>query len=332
MRRIVGSLVVAGALTLVPSSAHGHAVRTADAALGTLAADVAPAGTWCGSERMSDDVAHESTAPRHRLHALYLVPSDAPSRLGAVAGTIQASADAASGFLARSRGRGLRFDRGTHCGSRHLDITTVRLPLTTAALQRAADAGDTFDRVSAALIKRGIPLVPADELFTARNAGEVNQIAWLDAPAPAGTCGQATIVSDERRSARNDNARGGKLALIFRRDEGFCGARTVLHETLHTLGAVQDPAPHATSDGHCADVSEDVMCLPSAPAAGLGEAAVDAGSDDYWDPPTGAPLRWWTVNLSPFLCSGAGCEHEPGARAAARRSLTRSRARRSFRT
>lgn len=307
-------------------------MRTANAGLGAPPADIAPAGTWCGDERTTDDVVHESTAPRHRLHALYLVPSDAPSRLGEVAGTIQASADAASGLLARSRGRGLRLDRGTRCGSRHLDITTVRLPLTTASLQRAADTGDTFDRVSAALIERRIPLVPADELFTAQNAGEVNQIAWLDGPAPAGTCGQATIVADERRSTRNDSARGGKLALIFRKAEGFCGARTVLHETLHVLGAVQDPAPHATPDGHCADASEDVMCLPSAPAAGIGEAAVDAGSDDYWDPPTGAPLRWWTVNLSPFLCSGAGCADEPRTRAAARQSLARSRARRSFRT
>jgi hypothetical protein len=52
------------------------------------------------------------------------------------------------------------------------------------------------------------------------------------------------------------------------------------------------------------------MCLPSAPAVDDGSfhsRFVDYGNDDYWDPPGGRPLAWWTVNLSRFLCPNAAC-------------------------
>lgn len=333
MRRRIAPLAVLGALALVAPPASAHQARIANAVVGAPAADTAPAGQWCGDERTTDDRTNEVAGSAHRLRALYLLPADAPSRLGEVAGRIQASVDGAAAIMECSRGRSLRFDRGTRCGPANVDITTVRLPLSTADLEQAALAGDTLDRVTDALIARGQPLVARDELF-GRGAGTLNLVAWLDGAAPAGSCGQATMIDDPRRSARNDNAVGGKLALIFRDAHSFCGPGAVLHEVLHLLGAVQEPAPSATPDGHCRDVAEDIMCLPGSPAAGLGDIAVDAGSDDYWDPSPAAPLRWWTVNLSPFLCARARCAGDaPRARArAAKRALRRAPGRRAFTT
>lgn len=285
----------------------------------------APQSPWCGDERSTDDTAHQAPLRRHRLRALYLVPRDAPSRLATVAPAIQGQVDQASATLERDRGRALRFDRGTRCGQQYVDITTIRLPLSTGELQQAADTDTTLARVGRALAARGLRIVPDDELFTPRNAGTTNVVAWLDGPAPAASCGQSTIVADTRRTARNANALGGKLALIFRDGDAFCGGQTVLHEVAHMLGAVPDGAPHATPDGHCDDAAEDLMCV-GGPVTGLAPGTVDAGSDDYWDPPAGAPLRWWTLNLSPFLCARPTCAGDAPAPTRAR-----NRARRAFR-
>ena len=40
----------------------------------------------------------------------------------------------------------------------------------------------------------------------------------------------------------------------------------------------------------------------------------DYGNDDYWDPPQGAPLGWWTLNLSRFICPDARCNRPAQAR------------------
>ena len=304
-------VLLCGLIAAAPAAAH-DAPTTAPA----------PQSTWCGDDRSTDDTANQAPLRRHRLRALYVLPRDAPNRLAAVAPTIQGQVDQASATLERERGRALRFDRGTRCGARYVDITTIRLPLTTADLQQAAEADTTLNRVGRALAARGVRIVPDDQLFTARNAGTTNVVAWLDGPAPPASCGQSTIVADARRSVRNANALGGKLALIFRDGDTFCGGQTVLHEVAHMLGAVQDGAPHATPDGHCDDAAEDLMCV-AGPASGLAAGTVDAGSDDYWDPPTGEPLRWWTLNLSPFLCARPACAGDAPARNRVRRAFRR---------
>lgn len=331
MRRILALLPGIAVLSAsAPALAHDQRAAAPRLLANDAAVTLAEPAPWCGDERATDDTANAVRLREHRLRALYLVPADAPSRLAEVAPQIQGSVDGAARTLEAARGRSLRFDRGTRCGAGYVDITTIRLPLTTAQLARAAIDGTTLSAVAQGLRERGVRLVPDDELFTPRRSGTVNVVGWLDAPAPAGSCGQATIVSDDRRSARNANAVGGKLALVFRHGGSFCGSATVLHEVAHLLGAVQDPAPHATSDGHCADAAEDVMCLPGSPSVGTAGPVVDAGSDDYWDPSADRPLGWWTLNLSPFLCERPGCAGDrPAARATRRLRAVGSR--RAFR-
>jgi hypothetical protein len=276
------------------------------------AAPRAPAA-WCGEERSTDDSRAEADRSGHRFHAVYAVPADGTSRLREVAPTLQADAQAASDTLVARRGRAIRLDRGTRCGRRFLDITTLRLRLTTARLERLAETPDgVLDAVAAELDRAGRRTARSGE--TPRGvAGRTNYLVWLDGPAPPRSCGQAAVSLDRRRSPANDNNSGGRVAAIFRDGAGFCGPVTVLHEIGHTLGAVQPRTPAGRWTGHCDDSPLDVMCEADGSPA-LGGLEIDAGHDDYWDPPTGAPLPHWTLNLSRFLCPDATCR--PGRRGA----------------
>jgi hypothetical protein len=240
------------------------------------------------------------------------VPHDSPSRFRAVAPSLQASAFSASSLLERLYGRAIRFDMGTSCGPQYLDISQFRLSATSAKLRRLAesrDEGALFDFVRGDMKRAGFVLTNLKPSY-GKLWGPVNYVAWLDGPGPPDSCGQATSLADPRRVFWNANNVGGKLALVFRRGDGFCGPATVRHEIGHNLGALQPQAPHARDGAHCVDALEDTMCLDDAPRVGRGPEHgqfFDYGNDDYWDPPHGRPLRWWTVNLSWFICADARC-------------------------
>ena len=245
---------------------------------------------------------------------MYLVPADGRSRFRRVAPALQADVLGASRLLERLYGRAIRFDMGTACGPRYLDVSELRLGATRARLRAAAGSRDPnalFALVRRGMRRAGFRLTGRRASYGWRSPGQtVNYVAWLDGPAPAGTCGQATSVLDRRRVFTNANNFGGKLALVFRRGSRFCGADTVRHEIGHNLGALQPQAPHTRDGAHCTDAVEDTMCAPDAPsvAGGSGRHAYfDYGNDDYWDPPRGRPLPWWTVNLSWFLCRDTRC-------------------------
>ena len=277
------------------------------------AAALAP---WCGPRRRPDPPGLRA-AP-YRYHAIYVIPRDARSRFRRVAPGLQASAFGASSLLERLYGRAIRFDMGTRCGRGYLDISEFRLSATRARLRAAArsrDPGALFDLVRGELRAAGFGVARKGATYRRLLGHTINYIAWLDGPAPPRACGQATSLVDSRRLFWNSNNLGGKLALIFRRGERFCGANTVRHEIGHNLGALQRPAPHATRDGtHCTDALEDTMCGLRAPAVTGGRRHAlyfDYGNDDYWDPPRGRPLKWWTLNLSWFICPDARCNRAP---------------------
>ena len=250
----------------------------------------------------------------YRYHALYLVPRDGRGRFRAVAAELQAGALGASALLERLYGRAIRFDMGTSCGRRYLDISRVRLSAARARLRRAAESEDRaalFNLIREEMQRKGFWLAGDGPDYRWRSAKQtVNYVAWLDGPSPAAACGQGTSLIDSRRVFWNANNLGGKLALVYRRGDGFCGADTVRHEIGHNLGALQPRAPHTRDGAHCTDALEDTMCDSRAPAVASGTRYAryfDYGNDDYWDPPNGRPLRWWTVNLSWFLCPDARC-------------------------
>ena len=255
---------------------------------------------WCGEERSADHTRNEVANGSHRFHAVYLVPADGPDRFGDSAASIQADALGASALVERLYGRAFRFDMGTACGARWLDISKVRARASTADFERAAASpAGSLRLVEQELARAGFPVLgPTDSRAAARRLRR-NWLVWADVPAPARTCGAAGEIADSTRDASNWNNYGGRTAVVFRHRGEFCGRQVVRHEIGHVLGA-----------GHCDDAFEDPMCGGHGPvraSGAYGDEFFDYGNDDYWDPPAGPPLARWTVNLSRFVCPAADC-------------------------
>src|SRR3954471_24278631 len=265
--------------------------------------------TWCGTESSSDDLVNEVDNGPFRYHGVYMVAADAPDRFGSLATAMQSDAFQASSLLESSYGRAIRFDIGTSCGPRYLDISVVRMPETSAELAALAHTPTgTFDAVTHALDAAGFTTIQPTDTLDEAAARTRNYLVWLDAPAPSASCGQATIYDDPSRGPDNLNNFRGKAAIVFRNGDGFCSSNAARHEMGHNLGGLQSVAPHAFDGSHCNDAYEDTMCYPNAPLVGSGERGqfFDYGNDDYWSLP-GAPLPWWTVDENRFLCPDAAC-------------------------
>jgi hypothetical protein len=160
----------------------------------------------------------------------------------------------------------------------------------------------------------------ADVVSAARAAGygssQTEYLVFYDGPA-GGACGIGTYRSDERLSADNVANRGGGYGVVY---SGCWFGETPMHESAHTMGAVQYGSPNSTgSGGHCID-EVDVMCY--APDGGdlnqdgvivncADTARFDCGHDDYFDsaPEPGEYLEThWNLGspLNRFLTFGSG--------------------------
>jgi len=252
--------------------------------------------SWCGSTRSSDDLTHEVANGGGKWHVIYAYAQDAPNRFGSLSGYFASSALAAQGVLTGVRGKPLRYDLGTDCGSRYLDMSAARLRLTTAELNASEDK---YTPVVADLVGQGFKGADKDYLVFMDSGG-------------GSACGLgAAAAGGDQRTPDNGHNNDGAYAVLYRYASpdmpvsgGMCGG-AALHEMLHTMGAVPAVAPHAFNAGHCNDASDDVMC--SGPRRG-GGPFLDYGSDDYWDP-SGARLAWWTVNLDRFFCARTTCNN-----------------------
>src|SRR3954447_11014212 len=270
---------------------------------------------WCGTESSSDNGAGEVDNGPFRYHGVYMIAADAPDRFSALATSMQTDAFQASSLLESSYGRAIRFDIGTSCGPQYLDISAVRMAETSAQLASLARTpAGTFDTVEHTLDAAGFQTIQPTDTTDAAAARTRNYLVWLDAPAPASSCGQATIYDDPSRGPDNLNNLGGKAAIVFRNGDGFCSSNAVRHEIGHNLGGLQSVAPHAFDGSHCNDAYEDTMCYPNSPLVGDGQRGefFDYGNDDYWSLP-GSPLPWWTVDKNRFLCPDASCNVVAGA-------------------
>jgi hypothetical protein len=307
---MIGHLVAAAAS--VGALAFGPATHGIDAYAPARASSVRAElrDPWCGDARTTDDTADQYANGRARYHAILAEPADAPTRLNTYAPQMQSDALAASALIERRYGKAIRYDMGTSCGPQYLDISVLKMHSTTAQLAAAAaQPNQTLQLVYDELAAAGWPVT----MPTTANAPQrdENFVVWLDGPGPDGACGQATLYQDTRRTPDNRNNAGGSVGLIFRDGDAFCDQNAVRHEIGHTLGAVQPgAAPHGDPTGHCTDAFEDTMCLDTSPNRGDGSFQgefFDFSNDDYWDPPNGQPLGWWTADLSRFLCPEAGC-------------------------
>ena len=129
-------------------------------------------------------------------------------------------------------------------------------------------------------------------------------LIWFDAST---YCGIGTWWSDDRATQDNISNQTDGYARV---DSG-CWGWAESHEIMHTLGAVQDSAPHSTfhqnSFGHCSD-EYDIMCYVDAAGVvmevdcpdGAHDSLFDCGHDDYFSTAPGAGNyladHWDTAN------------------------------------
>ena len=123
-----------------------------------------------------------------------------------------------------------------------------------------------------------------------------------------GTCGSANRSSDTNRTQDNANNYGPDYAVVWM--QCWANGGTATHELFHTLGAVQENAPHYdnSDDGGHTNQTKDIMYKDSSrgPATSCSDVTIDCGSDDYFHPnPTGANgtylRRNWNTADSRFL-------------------------------
>jgi len=142
-------------------------------------------------------------------------------------------------------------------------------------------------------------------------------LVFLDAPA-GGVCGHGTTEDDDQPGVDNLNDDGRSFAVTYNNCwvRGAAGQISA-HELMHTLGAVQQTAPHGTSGEHCTD-GLDLMCRDDGTGKPVDETACpdeasrhlfDCKHDDYFSArATGWLASHWNTANSRFLYDGAGCD------------------------
>jgi hypothetical protein len=227
----------------------------------------------------------------NRVQAIYAVAADRPDRYGEIAPLIAqwaAHMDAKMNESAALTG-GERHIRFVTDAAGSLDVEKVIL---------ASDADDTFGATISALKSAGY------------NDPGRKYLIWMDASI---YCGIANLYGDDKPT--QDNYNNGRFAQYARVDTGCWGHNNSveLHELVHTLGAIQQSAPHSTPGWHCTD-EYDRMCYKDSSTVTMNyvcdismEGLLDCGHEDYFNtsPAPGSYLasHWNTANSS-FLEAG----------------------------
>src|SRR5258705_4941931 len=116
--------------------------------------------------------------------------------------------------------------------------TGCQLSVAVAHLSAAGD--DSFSNTAAELKALGY------------NRPDRKYLVWMDA---AVLCGVGSLYSDARPGLNNLN---NGYPPMYARVAAACWGYAEGHELMHTLGAVQPAAPHATPAGHCFDQPDDI--------------------------------------------------------------------------
>ena len=124
-------------------------------------------------------------------------------------------------------------------------------------------------------------------------------VAWDDGDSTAAFCGLGETMPYDTPGSTNPNETQ-PLGAMFAAIEPNCWRPSVAaHEVMHTLGAVQNSAPHSTKQGHCTDES-DIMCYADHSGVVMTqtcptsqESLYDCNDDDYFNtnPPAGNYLK-----------------------------------------
>jgi ribosomal protein L24E len=235
----------------------------------------------------------------NRVQAVYAVPADRPDRYDQVVPSIRQWAAETDAVFRQSAAKtgGVRRIKFVTDGACNVVVQRVRLSST---------GDDTFDNTLAEFQAQGL------------NASNRKYLVWMDSTV---LCGIASFYVDDRKTAGNfNNGAAGVPASVSRIDSGCWGLASrgqsvEAHELMHSLGAVEPTAPHASPAGHCDDASDrmcyqdgTVLSLLSICAADQG-AVFDCGDDDYFNTAPGPGnylASHWNTADNDFLSSAPG--------------------------
>lgn len=216
--------------------------------------------------------------PRYVL--VYARPGDVASRYATVAPQLRSEVYKVSAFIdqesrsidpAKGKRLPLRCDGGTPAV---LNVTLGDLSSGTASFGQIVDG----------FRAQGFQ-------FNGDGDGLERYVVYYDSPSPSGAAGTGHVfTTDSRGDAANQNNKGGLYAIEYRFDGGggVPHWEVLIHEIVHTMGAIVNTAAHATDYGHCTD-GLDIMCYQDAQttrydANVCATKVLDCNRDDYFNP------------------------------------------------
>jgi hypothetical protein len=301
-------LAVAVALLFASTSNAANGPLPSSPAVDALLAG----GPFCGAERVSNGQDVTGNAPH--IKVVYAYAANVGDRFALFASAIQRYTKAAAAKVALGSDKTLRLDRGSSCGNAFLDIQTVALGHPVSFYATSSVLADIASHLPD---RRGVNyLVFVDFALPALGPAAGS---WAQDDSP-----WATNAANGTAHSRYAYLEGGAADDFFGSDQlASQYADQVLHEVLHTLGAVQPSAPHFSGGAHCYELY-DVMCYTpkdGTPDVYLRDCDIsgdlpnpgkplDCGGDDYFNasPAPGSYLAaHWNLYNSGFLCKLERC-------------------------
>jgi len=213
--------------------------------------------------------------PGYKIHVMYVLPSDATDTNLDTNGAIASSVAAAQKwFVAQTRRtRRLRFDTSNG----QLDISFLRLARTNAEI--ASSGAYVRDQIQSEINAAGFN--HPEKIYAVYYGGSSTYAcgggAW-----PPTLPGNVVALYLRGRPPGARPCAGNGLATSV--DLPGYWEFSLIHEFLHTLGAVADCAPHHTRAGHVSDDPRDLMYAGDKPWR---PSMLDVGNDDYFSHSTG---------------------------------------------
>lgn len=242
----------------------------------SVAAAVLLAVFWNGGAPAQTASSARSTAdraddfPGYQIHVMYVLPSDGTDTNLDTNGAIASSVAAAQKwFVAQTRGaRRLRFDTSNG----QLDISFLRLARTDAEI--ASSGAYVRDQIQSEINAAGFN--HPEKIYAVYYGGSSTYAcgggAW-----PPTLAGNVVALYLRGRPPGARPCAGNGLATSA--DVPGYWEFSLIHEFLHTLGAVADCAPHHTRAGHVSDDPRDLMYAGDKPWR---PSMLDVGNDDYF--------------------------------------------------
>ena len=267
-----GLLAVAAAALALPlawgvggAGGAGTDARTPAALTRTTPSTILPhlesraTATWCGTASEVDIT--PNAVAGYPVHWIYVIPSDGEDRFSNFASVMQTDWETMDGWWrAQDSSRGLRSDLAQFSCGLQLDLSSVRLSLSSGQLGAPEDP---FELIWDALVARGF------------SSQRTKYVVYYDGPVGNDNiCGVGGTLSGGL----------GMAMYLVRSCPGVTSAEVAAHELVHAMGAVPSEAPHecaSPNDGHTCDNDRDLMYpyTDGTPLAGL---TLDPGRDDYY--------------------------------------------------